>query len=325
MVRIRWFAPILLLSLCVSFPRWASSQQTYQGKYPNRPITFIVPVAAGATSDLASRLISKEAEKFLGQPIVVVNKPGASFTIGIAAIAAAKPDGYTIGYTGHPGMFVAPQTEKVPYHPIKDLRQIMQFGYMNVSVSVKGDSPFRTFSDIIAFAHQNPKKLTYGSGGVGSFGHLAMEQIARREKVQFTHIPFKGSPEIQAALLGGHILIGTGDFTLGLLEAGQIRLMLLIADKPSPYYPKVPILSELGYRIPAPTFLNVAGPKGLSDEVVRRLDDAYGSAMKEPAFVEGMKEFRFTSFYRNGQDLDNYMATNYDAFTKLLREEKLIK
>jgi tripartite-type tricarboxylate transporter receptor subunit TctC len=326
MVRLRGcVSALLLLFLIASFPPRLLGQQIDQGKYPARPITFIVPVAAGATSDLASRLISKEAEKFLGQPVVVVNKPGASFTVGIAAIAAAKPDGYTIGYTGHPGMFVAPQTDKVPYHPIRDLRQIMQFGYMNVSITVKGDSPFKTFNDIIAFARQNPKKLTYGSGGVGSFGHLAMEQIARREKVQLTHIPFKGSPEIQAALLGGHILVGTGDFTYGLLEAGQIRLMLLIADKPSPYYPGVPILTGLGYNIPAPTFLNVAGPKAMPDEVVRRLDNAYSSAMKEPAFIEGMKEFRFTIFYRNGKDLDSYMAANYDAFTKLLREEGLIK
>lgn len=323
---IRGCVPVLFLTfLMFTLPFRLFAQQTEQARYPTRPITFIVPVAAGATSDLAVRLISKEAERFLGQPIVVVNKPGASFTVGIAAIASAKPDGYTIGYTGHPGMFVAPLTEKIPYHPIKDLRQIMQFGSMNVSVTVKGNSPFKTFKDIVAFAHKEPKKLTYGSGGVGSFGYLAMEQIARREKVEFAHIPFKGSPEIQAALLGGHILVGTGDFTYGLLDAGQIRLILLIAEKPSPYYPKVPILKDLGYDIPAPTFLNVAGPRGMADEVVHRLDDAFSNAMKQPAFINGMKEFRFTVLYRNGKDLDRYMAANYDAFTKLLKEQGLIK
>jgi len=319
----KWVFLTLILTLLFSTP--CLSQQTETGQYPTRPITFIVPVAAGATSDLACRLISKEAEKFLGQPITVVNKPGASFTVGIAAIAAAKPDGYTIGYSGHPGMFVPPLTSKVPYHPVKDLRQVMQFGLMNVAVTVKGDSPFKDFKDIIEYARQNPKKLSYGSGGVGTFGHLALEQIAKREKVQFTHIPFKGSPETQAALLGGHILVGTGDFTFGLLESGQIRLILLIAERHSTEYPKVPILSDLGYDTPAPTFLNVAGPKGMPDDVVKRLDDAFSKAMKEPAFIKGMKEFRFTIFYRNGKDLDNYMAANYDAFAKLLKEEGFIK
>jgi tripartite-type tricarboxylate transporter receptor subunit TctC len=201
----------------------------------------------------------------------------------------------------------------------------MQFGYLNISVTVKGDSPFAGFKDIVAYVRQNPKRLTYGSAGVGSFGHLAMEQIAKRENVQFTHIPFKGSPETQTALLGGHILVATGDFNYSLLESGQIRLILLITEEHSPYYPNIPILKDLGYDIPAPTFLNVAGPKGLSDDVVKKLDEAFGKAMKEPGFIKGMRDLRLTIFYRNGKDLDSHVATNYDAFAKLLKEEGLLK
>jgi tripartite-type tricarboxylate transporter receptor subunit TctC len=282
-------------------------------------------VPAGASSDLSFRLICKEAEKFLGQPIVTINKPGGSFTVGISAIASSKPDGYTIGYAGHPGMFVPPLTEKIPYHPVNDLREIMQYGILNISVTVRGDSAFGSWKDIIAFARNNPKKLTYGSAGTGSFGHLAMEQIAKREKVQFTHIPFKGSPETQAALLGGHIMVGTGDFNFSLLESGEIRLILLVAEKQSPYYPNTPILRDLGYDIPTPTFLNIAGPKGLPDEIVKKLDDAFSKAMKEPAFIKGMQDLRFTVFYRNGKELDHYVAANYEAFTKLLKEQGIIK
>jgi tripartite-type tricarboxylate transporter receptor subunit TctC len=307
------------------FAEWGYPQEAEIAKYPSRPVTFIVPVPPGGTTDLVCRLISKEAEKFLGQPIVILNKPGASFTIAISAIASSKPDGYTIGYAGHPGLFVVPLTEKVPYHPVKDLRQIMQFGYLNISVTVKGDSLFAGFKDIVAYARQNPKRLTYGSAGVGSFGHLAMEQIAKRENVQFTHIPFKGSPETQTALLGGHILVATGDFNYSLLESGQIRLILLITEEHSPYYPNIPILKDLGYDIPAPTFLNVAGPKGLSDDVVKKLDEAFSKAMKEPGFIKGMRDLRLTIFYRNGKDLDSHVATNYDAFAKLLKEEGLLK
>jgi len=315
---------LAVMILILALTGTALAQQE-SSKYPSRPITFINPVAAGASSDLAYRMICKEAEKFLGQPIVVVNKPGASFTVGIAAIASAKPDGYTIGYAGHPGMFVAPLTEKVPYHPVKDLREIMQFGIINIAVTVKGDSPFANWKDIVAYARQNPKKLAYGSAGVGSFGHLALEQIARREKVQFAHIPFKGSPETQAALLGGHIQVGTGDFTYSLLESGQIKLVFLVAEKHSPYYPNTPILKDLGYDVPAPTFLNIAGPKGLPDEIVKKLDDAFSRAMKEPGFIKGMQDFRFTVLYRNGKELDEYVAANFDAFAKMLKEQGLIK
>ena len=315
---------ILCLTAFSLLPLSVCAQQV-ETKFPSHPITFINPVPAGASSDLCFRMASKEAEKFLGQPIVVINKTGGSFTVGIAAIASAKPDGYTIGYAGHPGMFVPPLTEKVPYHPVNDLREIMQFGIMNIAITVKGDSPFKNWKDIVAYARQNPKKLTYGSAGVGSFGHLALEQIARREKVQLTHIPFKGSPETQAALLGGHVMVGTGDFNYPLIESGEIRLILLVAEKRSPYYPEVPIMKDLGYDIPAPTFLNIAGPKRLPDEIVKKLDDAYSKAMKEPAFIKEMKEFRFTIFYRNGKELDEYVASNYEAFAKLLKEQGLIK
>ena len=317
----------LLICLLVSltFSTVSFSQPADSQAFPNKPINFIVPSPPGGSTDLVYRLICKEAEKFLGQPIVIVNKPGASFSVGIAAIAVAKPDGYTIGYAGHPGMFVMPLTSKVPYHPVKDIREIMQFGYLNISITAKGDSPFKEFGDIVAFARQNPKKLTYGSAGVGSFGHLAMEQIARKEKVQFTHIPFKGSPETQAALLGGHILVGTGDFNYSLIETGQIRLLLLVTGQKSPYYPNTPILKDLGYDIPAPTFLNVAGPKGMPDPVVNKLDDAFRKAMKEPGFIQGMKDLRLTIYYRNGKDLDNLVATSYDAFARILKEEGLTK
>ncbi len=294
-------------------------------KFPSKPIQFIIPIPPGGASDSVCRLISKEAEKFLGQPVIPVNKPGGSFSIAIAAIANSNPDGYTIGYAGHPGLFVTPLRQKVPYHPVKDLKQIMQFGYINIAVTVKGDSPFKKFGDIITFARQNPKKLTYGSAGVGSFGHLGMELIAMKEKVQFTHIPFKGSPETQAALLGGHILVGTGDFNYAQLEAGQIRLLLLIAEEHSPEYPNTPILKDLGYDIPAPTFLNVAGPKGLPQEIVKKLEDAFTKAMKEPEFIKGMKNLRLTIAYRNNIEMDEYVSRNYDAFSKLLKDIGMIK
>jgi tripartite-type tricarboxylate transporter receptor subunit TctC len=280
---------------------------------------------AGGGTDLAVRLLAKETEKFLGEPIVVVNKPGGSQTVATAQLATSKPDGYTIGYTSHLGLFSAPLKEKVPYHPVKDLKQIMQFGSTNIAVIAKGDSTFTKFNDLIVYARQNPKKLTYGSAGVGSLGHLAMEQIAIREKVQFIHIPFKGSPETQAALLGGHILIGTGDFNSSLLEAGQIKLLLIIAEEHAVDYPHTPILKDLGYDIPAPTLMSVACPKGTPDEIVKKLEGAFTKAIKEPTFIRGMKELRYAIVYRNSTSVEEYVAYNYDAFARVLKELGLLR
>lgn len=321
-VLLRFF--VLCLAPIFLFAEWGFPQEDIT-QYPSRPITFIMPSVAGSESDLACRLISKEAEKFLGRPIVVVNKPGGSFTVGLAAVASSKPDGYTVGYTAHSGLFLVPYMDKVPYHPVKDITQIMQFGYVNLAVVVKSDSPFKKFEDIVTYARKNPKKATYGSTGVGTIGALAMEEIAKREGVEFTHIPFKGSPETQTALLGGHVLFGAGSLSYSLLESGQIRLLLLIAENRSPGFPNTPILKDLGYEIPAPLFINVAGPKGIPDEIVRKLEGAYTKAMGEPAFIKGMKELHVTVIHRNSKELSDYVSYNYEVYGKLLKEMGLSK
>lgn len=297
-----------------------------QAPYPNRPINFIIPGPPGFGVDSACRLISKEAEKFLGQPIVPINRPGGSLVIGISAIAASKPDGYTIGYAGHPGLYVPPLTEKVPYHPVKDLRQIIEFGTLDIAIIVKGDSPFKSAKDLVAYARQNPGKMIYGAAGAGTLGHISMELIAKREGVRFTFIPFKGAPETEAAVLGGHILAAaTGSINYGLLESGQTRLLFLVSDKRSDEYPNVPTLKDLGYDIPAPTVLNIAGPKGIPEDIVNKLEEAFLKAMKEPNFLKVMKELRITVSYRNSRELTDYVAYNYELFGKLLKEVQLTK
>jgi tripartite-type tricarboxylate transporter receptor subunit TctC len=329
----RWFrrryaGVVLALSLLLAYlpARAGYGEESEVAKYPSRPITLIQPSPAGSGSDVPVRLIAKGAEKYLGQPIVIVNKAGGSQAIGIAAVATAKPDGYTIGHAGHPGIFFAPLMEKLPYHPVKDLRQIMQFGYLHIGITVKGDSPFKSFKDIIDYARKNPKNLTYGTAGSGTAGHLVMEQIARKEKVQFTHIPFKGAPETQAALLGGHILVGTGTFTEALVESGQIRLVFLIAEHQSAAYPQAPTLKDLGYEdIPAPWLLNIVGPKGLPGDVVRKLEDAFTKAMNDSLFINGMKDLRLPPFHRNSKQLEDYVTRNYEVFARIIKEMGLAR
>jgi tripartite-type tricarboxylate transporter receptor subunit TctC len=294
-------------------------------KYPSKPINFIIALPPGAGLDLACRLICKGAEKYLGQPIVPVNKPGGTFAIGTAAIAQAKPDGYTIGSAGYPAMFVVSQIEKVPFHTLKDFKWIMQFGYMNFGVTVKGDSPFKSLKDLIDHARRNPGKLINGCGGIGGFGHILMEQVARKEGVKVVHMPFKGGPDTEKALLGGHVQFMTGDVNRALLEAGEIRLLALLAENRSVDYPETPILKDLGYDIPAPTILMVSAPKAIPDGIAKKLEDTFTNAMKEPEFIRGMKNIHFTIVHRNSKDLDEYVSYNYEAFAKLLKEMGLSK
>jgi len=316
----RLFICFCLCSTILLLAAQSGYSQEDARKFPSRPVNFIIPIPPGGPTDLALRLVSKEAEKTLGQPVVIVNKPGAGQSIGMAAIAVAKPDGYTIGQSGNSGLLLVPHMEKVPYDPMKDFKQIIQVGGFNFGIFVKSDSPFKSFKDVIAYALQNPKKMTYGST-VNSIQYLIMEQIARKEKVQLTHIPFKGTTEVQTALLGNHILVGIGDFNYSLVESGQIRILALLREEHAAEYPQVPILKDLGYAdVPAPYYMGICGPKGIPDAIVRKLEEAYAKAMKEPAFVNGMRDLRLPILYRNSTDLGDYVTRNYEIFGKIFKE-----
>jgi tripartite-type tricarboxylate transporter receptor subunit TctC len=311
----------ILLSLTAGY-----AQDADISKYPARPITFIVAYSPGGTGDLTIRLMAKEAEKFLGQPIAVTNKTGGGGTVGAAAVATAKPDGYTIGQSPSGGaLVVIPFMQRIPFHPINDIKYIMQPVEFDMAVIVKAESPFKTFKDLLDYARQNPKKLTYGTNAPNSIPNLIVDQIAKKEGVEFNHMPFKASTEYQTALLGEHIQFAAGEFSYPLVEAGKTRMLLLLSGKRSGEYPQVPLTKDLGYDIPCPSFVGVGGPKGLPDEIVKKLDEAFAKAIKEPAFEKGMKELHVNVLYRNSKELTEYVTSNYEFFGKLLKERGLAK
>lgn len=316
----------LCLALTLSLAARGLAQESRIAKYPDRPITFIHPLPAGGTTDMLTRLLCKEAEKDLGQPILILNKPGGSLTIGAAILAASKPDGYTIGFTAATALFIMPFIDTVPYDPIKDFHQIIQWGAPSFGITVKADSPFKSFKDIVSYAHENPNKLTYGTTGQIGLHYLIMKQLAQKENVQFTQIPFKGGPDVEVALLGGHIDVAGSEFSNAQIEAGKTRLLLLLREERAAEYPKTPALNDLGYSgIAVPMIQGIAGPKGIPDEIAKKLEGAFTKAMKEPAFIKGMKDAGYTVLYRSGKDSSDYIAKNHKFFEKYLKELGLTK
>lgn len=297
----------------------AFSAELEESDYPTRPINLIIPLPAGNPADFATRLIAKEAEKYLKQPIIPINKAGGSLSVGTAAIAMAKPDGYTIGSSMHAPMVVVPHLQKVPYDPIKDFRQIMQFGSYNFGIIVKYDSPFKEFKDVIAYARQNPNKLTYGTTSYGLL-HFVMEQILRKEKVRVTRIPTKGTAETEISLLGGHIDIGVVELNYSSIEAKQTRVLLVLRDEHSDEYPGIPILKDLGYEVPCPIFMGIQAPKGVPDGIVKKLESGFTHAMKEPTFIKGMREIRYPIVHRNSNELTKFISDSVKLYEQIVKE-----
>ncbi len=318
---IRWKAVVILcLAMVCSVTGVAGAVDADGTRFPTQPISFILSLPAGSAGDMASRLISKEAETILGKPIVIVNKPGGAHTIATATIAKAKPDGYTIGYVPPSPLFTVPFFEKLNYHPLEDLQGIIQYGEMRFGVITASDAPFKTFKEMIEYARKNPGKMTYGTGGKNSIANISMEKIAREEHVRFTHIPFKASTEYQTALLGKHVMFSAGEVNASLLEAGQLRLLLLFTEQRLPEYPQVPTLKELGYKTSYPSLLAVMGPKGLPPAILKKLEDAFTVAAKQPSVVKGMKDLRLNMVYRNSKELTEYVAHNYELYAQMIKE-----
>jgi tripartite-type tricarboxylate transporter receptor subunit TctC len=275
--------------------------------------------------DLAFRLVARELEKFLGQPVVVLNRPGGGGSIAVAALASAKPDGYTIGHVPGQTIFVMPYLEKLQYNPAKDLAFIAQFAEANFALVVRRDSPIASVKDLVAAARRNPDKLTYGTNAATGVANLVVEQIGKRENVRFTNVPFKGSPEAQAALLGEHIAFAAGEFNASMIDNGQFRILALFGDKPRAAFPQVPTLKEVGYDIPSPVFQVLAGPKGMPEAIVRKIDEAVAKAVRDPRFLKGAQELRIPVVYRDHRELSEYVARNYEYFGRLLAEMGLAK
>ena len=266
--------------------------------YPAKPVTMVVPWPAGGSTDIVMRAISEAAAKHLGQPIVIDNKPGASGTLGPAVVAAtAKPDGYTLAQIPITVMRL-PLMQKVTWDARKDFTYVVHLTGYTFGITAKADGPFKTWQDVVAFAKENPGKVTYATPGTGTSLHIGMEQIAARAGIQMTHVPFKGGAETNAAVLGGHTSL-QADSTgwKPLVEGGQLRLLAIWTGERSKVWPDTPTLKELGYPFVFDSPFGIAGPKGMDAEVVKKLHDAFKKALEEPAVIAMMAKYDMVPRY----------------------------
>jgi tripartite-type tricarboxylate transporter receptor subunit TctC len=250
-----------------------------------------------------------------------VNKPGGNFVIGISELQQAKPDGYTVGYLPSSGAFVLPHLEKVPYDTLKDFKPIIQYGAMNFGVVVQADSPYKTWKDIADAGKKT--KLRYGHSGPRTLQAIVLNLMAKQEGVSFINIPYKGSPESQTALIGGHLDLAAGDFSYSLVEAGKIRPILMLADTRSPMYPTIQCLKDAGYDYPVPVPFILAAPKDTPAAIMKLLEDAFTKAAKDPEYIKGVDDIKLLTTYRSSAELVQYMSATFEKVGQMLKDSGL--
>jgi len=285
--------------------------------FPSRPVTFIVPWPPGGSTDLAMRSIAVIAEKHLGQRIVIENKPGVSGTMGAQALAqGAKPDGYTIAQMPIT-VFRLPHMMKTNFDPTQDFTWIIHLTGYTFGVVVRSDSPWKTWGDMIAYAKANPGKLTYATPGNGTSLHITMENIAQREGIKWTQVPYKGYAEAAQGLLGGHVDVHSDSTGWGeQVNAGRLRLLCTWGAARTKRWPDVPTLKDLGYPIVSNSPYGLAGPKGMDPAAVKALHDAFKKALEDPEYVKTLEKFDQEAFYLNSED--------YAALAKKTIEEERV-
>ena len=315
------FFYICLASLMLMLPAIISPLLAAEETFPTRPITLINPLPPGGPTDLVIRLLADKASKALGQPVIVMNKPGGNFIIGMTELQQAKPDGYTIGYMPSSAVFVIPQIEKVPYDSLKDFKPIIQYGAMNFGVVVQADSPYKTWKDLVEA--NKTKKLRLGHSGPRSIQAIVINQMAKKEGISFINIPYKGSPESQTALIGGHVDFAAGDFSYSLVEAGKTRPILMLAEMRSPMYPQVQCLKDAGYDYPVPVPFIVAAPKDTPDSIMKKLEENFTKAAKDPEYIKGVTDIRLLATYRSSAEAARYIQSAFGQVGEMLKESGL--
>jgi tripartite-type tricarboxylate transporter receptor subunit TctC len=258
--------------------------------FPDRPIKLVVPFSPGGSTDIVARLLAEKMSVILGQPVVVDNRAGAAGTIGITAVARAKPDGYTIGmatvstHGANPAVYTS-----LPYDPVKDFQPITNVMSVPSVFVVNPKLPAKSMKEFIELAKASPGKYTFASPGNGSLGHVNVEQFRSLAGIRLTHVPYKGAGQAATDAVAGIVDAMTDNLPSSLphIKSGQLRALAVLSPQRSPLLPEVPTYAELGFKAMSEGgWFGLVAPAGTPPAVIEKLMVSAHQAMQDPVFKQ---------------------------------------
>lgn len=267
-------------------------------EWPSKPIRVVVTFAPGGSSDIVARALSVPLQERLGQPFVVDNRGGAGGTIGADIVAKAVPDGYTLLLSNSAPVSLSPfMLTSPPYDPVKSFTHVSYIGSVPNVFVVHPSVPSRNFADLIAWMKAQPNPVNYGSGGIGSIGHIVGETMKKDLGLRMEHIGYRGSSPMQLDLLSGTLRLAVDTLTqnVPLIKDGKLRAIAVTSSKRAALAPDVPSVVELGQKkLVAENFLGVSGPAGLPKPVVDKLHAAVAQALTDPGIIKRLEDLGVT-------------------------------
>lgn len=282
-----WRRAVAAVSLAVAVPALLAAPGAFaQDNWPSRPITYVVPFAAGGTTDVLGRLIGQKLSSRIGQTVVVENRPGAGGNIGSDYVAKAAPDGYTLlGGTISSHAINVSLYPKMPYDPVKQFQPVTLIGTLPNVLVVNSDSPWKSVADVIAAAKAKPGSVTFGSSGNGTSQHLSAELFANMADLKLLHVPFKGSSQAVQALLGHQVnmVFENSLAAMPLIQSGKFRALATTGPRRAKELPEVPTMAEAGLKgYEIVSWQAIFAPAGTPMPIVNRLADEIGKIIREP-------------------------------------------
>ena len=255
--------------------------------YPDRPIKLIMPYAAGAGAmDLAARLMAEKMTARMGSPVIVVNQPGASGQLAAGATARGPKDGYTMYFGASSALGYSKLINKdLPYDPAKDFTPVAMLGTVPVAFFVSASSNIQSLQDLVAAAKANPDKINYGSPGVGSSPHVALEMFMGRTGIRMKHVPYGSNANYWSDLIGGQIQVVTAGITggLGLTKDGRLRMIATATRERSQTAPDVPAVGEMVAGYDAPAWMGLVVAQGTPEPAVAKLEGIAMEVFRDPS------------------------------------------
>jgi tripartite-type tricarboxylate transporter receptor subunit TctC len=290
---------------------------------PNRTVRIVSPFAAGGSNDVIARIVAQKLGQPLGQPVIVDNRAGAGGVVGTEFSAKSAPDGYTLVMATNATFAIAAALRALPYDPVKDFAPIGLVGVSPYIVLVNPSLPVKTIRQLVALARAWPGELEFGSGGVGTPGHLAGEMLKTMTGMKMNHIPYKAGSQALTDLLGGHIAVtfSTTITSTQLIRSGRVRALAVTTRNRLAAFPDIPTVSESG--VPDYEFvlwLGLAAPAGTPDAIVRQLNDALAKILQAKDLRELLIAQSVEPLSNTPQELAEKIKRDLVIYAKLVHD-----
>lgn len=304
-------AAALAAALGLAFPAGAQT-------WPTKPVRVVVTFPPGGSSDVVARQIAPLLAEKLGQSFVVDNKPGAGATIGGAEVARAAPDGYTLMLSNTAPISLSPfMLDPMPYDPVKSFTHVAYIGSVPNVFVIHPSVPARNLAEFVAWAKQQKAPINYGSGGIGSIGHIVGELFKGQAGIDLQHIGYRGSGPMHNDLLGGTILfaIDTLPQNVQYQKSGKLKLLAVTSDKRNAMAPDVPTVGEAGYaKLVADNFFGISGPANLPRPVVDALNKAASAALADPKLQKALEDFGIATGAMSAEEFTAFVQQQVSAW-----------